>query len=342
MDSRQEPVAAPHPHREAMTRLQLRRELKSRLTVHADRCYCTRRKVVEPMTRRARDTFTGTLRPNDPRRFLVEVMLGAMGADGKVHEAEVAAMERHLEEHEMFSGLSASQQAVLLGIARDAISFANSPLARIPAIAKGLPSRLHKLTALTMACEVTVADTTIEESEITYLKTLCRALRIVDHEFEEVFLAAREKRSARDLDARVAHLRELVPSVVELFALASLGRGVLTPAHRAQIVELLAALPDLALRDQELATLVEKAYERMHFGMDLEVELKRLRHAMPSPVDRYWATVYLMCADTLSAARWRSNPFLALLQRAFVLDETDFDVAASDAAGFASLLPRVD
>lgn len=293
------------------------------------------------MTRRARDTFTGTLRPNDPRRFLVEVMLGAMGADGKVHEAEVASMERHLEEHEMFSGLSASQQAVLLGIARDALSFA-SPLARIPAIAKGLPSRLHKLTALTMACEVVVADTSIDESEITYLKTLCHALRIADREFEDVFLAAREKRSARDLDARLAHLRELVPSIVELFALRSLGRGILTPAHRAQIVELLVALPDLALRDQDLAAVVEKAYARMHFTMDLEVELQRLKHAMPNRVDRYWAAVYLMCADTLSASHWRTCPFLTLLQRTFTLSETDFDVAASDAAGFASLLPRVD
>ena len=292
-------------------------------------------------TRRARDTFTGTLRPSDPRRFLVEAMLGAMGADGKIHEGEVASMQRHLEEHEMFLGLNERHHAVLLEMARDAIAFVDNPVARIPAIAKGLPSRLHKLTALAMACEVVVADTFVDRSEVVYLKTLRRALRISGPEFEEMFLAAREKRSAQDLDVRVAHLRELVPSIVELFALRSLSLGTLIPAHRAQIAELLAALPDLEVRDQDLAQLVEKAYSRMHFAMDLEAEIQKLANAMPSPTDRYWATVYLMCADTISAAHWRSNPFLASIQRIFALDPADLDFAAGDAAGFASVLPRV-
>lgn len=293
------------------------------------------------MRTRARDTLTGTLRPNDPRRFLVEVMLGAMGADGKIHEAELASMQRHLEEHEMFGGLSERQHAVILEIARDALSFAGSPPARIPAIAKGLPSRLHKLTALAMACEVVVADTLIDQSEVAYLEALRRALRIGAQEFEELFLAARERRTARDLDARVAHLRGLVPKIVELFALRSLALGILTPAHRTQIVELLAALPDLDLRDEELAAIVEKAYARMHFSMDLEAEIRAIAKVMPSPVDRYWATVYLMCADTISAAHWRTNPFLAMVQRAFALEHADLDLAASDAAGFASVLPRM-
>jgi hypothetical protein len=298
-------------------------------------------KVVEAMTRRARDTFTGTLRPNDPRRFLLEAMLGAMAADGKIHEAELASMQRHLEEHEMFSGLSDRQHAVLLQIARDAITFASSPLARIPGIAKGLPSRLHKLTALAMACEVVVADTQIDPTEEVYLDTLRCALRISEHEFGEIFLAAREQRGTRDLDARATHIRELAPRSVDLFALRSRGHGILTPAHRAQIVELLAALPDLEVRDQDLAALVEKAYARMHFAMDLEVELRRVATVMPSPIDRYWATVYLMCADTVHAPHWRSSPFLALVQRTFALGHGDLDVAATDAAAFASLLPRV-
>jgi hypothetical protein len=268
-------------------------------------------------------------------------MLGAMGADGKIHEAELASMQRHLEEHEMFSGLSERHHAVLLQIARDSIEFASSPAARIPGIAKGLPSRLHKLTALAMACEVVVADTQIDPAEEIYLDTLRCALRISEQEFGEMFRAAREKRSTRDLDVRAAHLRELVPMIVDLFALRSLGHGTLTLAHRAQIVELLAALPDLAVRDQELATIVERAYARMDFSMDLELELQRIATAMPSPVDRYWATVYLMCADTVRAPHWRSSPFLTLVQRRFALGPGDLDLAASDAAGFASLLPRV-
>lgn len=57
---------------------------------------------------------------------------------------------------------------------------------------------------------------------------------------------------------------------------------------------------------------------------------------MPSPVDRYWAIVYLRCANTQSAAHWRSSPFLTLVQRAFALGDGDLDLAASDVVGFAS------
>jgi len=291
-------------------------------------------------TRRARDTFTGTLRPSDPRRFLVEAMLCAMGVDGNIHEGELASMQRHMEEHEMFLGLTERHHAVLLEIARDAISFAESPSARIPAIAKGLPSRLHKLTALSMACEVVVADTFVDNKEIVFLKTLRRALRIGGPEFDEMFAAAREKRSARDLDGRVAHLRGLVPSIAELFALRSLAIANLSPGHRAQVVELMSALPDLELHPQ-LATLVEKAYGRMHFSMDFEAEVQKIAAVIESPVDRFWAVVYLMCADTVSAPHWRTNPFLVLVQRVFGLADADLDLAAIDAAGFGTSLPRV-
>jgi uncharacterized tellurite resistance protein B-like protein len=291
------------------------------------------------MTRRARDTFTGTLRASDPRRFLVEAMLAAMNSDGKIHEAEVISMQRHLEDHEIFSGLTDRHHEVLLGIARDALSFSN-PLARIPAVAKGLPTRLHKLTGLAMACEVVIADTFIDQKEIIYLKTLRRALRIDRDDFEAMFQAAKDKRTARDLDERVTRLRELVPSIVELFALRSLALQNLTPAHRVQIGELIAAIPDLELGSkEELAALVERAYGRMHFSLDLETAIQKVAHALPSPVDRYWAIVYLMCADTSAAAHWRTNPFLMSVQRIFALDPADLDLAPSDAAGIVSILP---
>ncbi len=138
----------------------------------------------------------------------------------------------------------------------------------------------------------------------------------------------------------MARLRELVPSIVELFALRSLALGTLTPAHRAQIGALLAVIPDLELPDQqELATLVERAYGRMHFSLDLEAAIQKLTSTMPSPVDRYWAVVYLMCADTAAAAHWRTNPFLMSVQRIFALDPADLDLAPSDAAGIVSILP---
>jgi uncharacterized tellurite resistance protein B-like protein len=293
------------------------------------------------MTRRARDTFSGTLRPNDPRRFLVEAMLGAMAADGNVDDRELAVMNRHLDEHEMFTGLSERNQAVLLEVARDALKFAGNALARIPAIAIGLPGRLHRVTALAMSCEIVVADDAIDDAERLYLETLRLALRIAPNEFNEIFAAAREHRSTHDLDARMARFRELVPSVVELFALRSLSLLKLSPDHRAQVRDLLVALPDMALRDHELENLVEQAYNRMHVDLDLEFALEKVALKVRDPIDRYWSVVYLMCAEPPGMPpHWRTNHFLTTLKRVFALGSPYLDLAATDAAGFPSHLPR--
>lgn len=293
------------------------------------------------MTKRARETFSGPLRTNDPRRFLVEAMLGAMAADGDVDERELAVMHRHLDEHEMFSGLSERNQAVLLQLARDALKFAGNASARIPAIATGLPGRLHRVTAVAMSCEIVVADDVIDDAERAYLEALRLALRIAPHEFDEIFAAAREHRGARDLDSRVARIRELVPSVVELFALRSLTLLELTPDHRAHARRLIAALPDMALREDELEGLIAQAYGRMHVDLDLDAALMKVAQKVQDRADRYWIVVYLMCAEPAGrAAYWRTNQFLTWLQRVFGLNDGYLDLAASDVAGFASHLPR--
>lgn len=291
------------------------------------------------MSRRARETFVGPLRTNDPRRFLVEAMLGAMASDGDVDDRELAVMHRHLDEHEMFSGLSERNQTTLLQVARDALKFAGNAAARIPAIATGLPGRLHRVTALAMSCEIVVADTTIHDAERSYLEALRLALRIAPNEYADIFTAARERRSAADLDARMARFRELVPSVVELYALRSLMLLKLAPEHRAQVLALLAALPDMALRDDELATLVDQAYRRMHVDLDIWAAMLKIGEKVQGWIDRYWVVVYLMCAEP-QPTHWRSNQFLVWLQRAFVFGDSYLDLAATDAALLPSHVPR--
>ncbi len=291
------------------------------------------------MTRRARETFSGPLRTNDPRRFLVEAMLGAMAADGAVDDRELAVMHRHLDEHEMFSGLSERNQAVLLQLAREALQFSGNALARIPAIVTGLPGRLHRVTALAMACEIVVADDIIDDAERAYLEALRLALRIAPHELTEIFTAAQEHRSARDLDSRMARFRELVPSVVELYALRSLTQLKLTPEHRAQVRNLLSALPDMALREDELAALIDQAYGRMHVDLDLEAAITKIADKVQDRIDRYWVVVYVMCAEPYPA-HWRTNQFITWLQRVFALGDGYLELAAADAAGFASHVPR--
>ncbi len=293
------------------------------------------------MDKRARDVIAGALRPNDPRRFLVEAMIGAMSADGKLDEREQLVMNRHLDEHEMFSGLSAANQKLLLELANDAINFAGGSIARVPALAKGLPARLHRITAMTMACEIVVADADVAASELAYLENLRLALRIAPYEAQEMFAAARERRGLRYLDDRLLRLRGLVPVVVEVFTLRALTLGKIADDHRFELRDFLVAIPDMALRDHEIEGLLYQSFKKTRAGIGVEAELAQMAASLPDPVDRYWMVVYTMCAEQpTNLVRWRFIPFLALVQRAFQIGDADMELAATDAAGFPAQLPR--
>ena len=51
------------------------------------------------MEKRLRESLGGTLKPGDPRRFLIEVMIGAMHADGVVDSREMETLRRLLRDH---------------------------------------------------------------------------------------------------------------------------------------------------------------------------------------------------------------------------------------------------
>ena len=54
------------------------------------------------MQRSVKEFLGGGLRPNDPRRFLVEAMVGAMTADGHADPRELQMMQKIIAEHELF------------------------------------------------------------------------------------------------------------------------------------------------------------------------------------------------------------------------------------------------
>lgn len=293
------------------------------------------------MDKRARDVIAGALRPNDPRRFLVEAMIGAMDADGNIDAREQAVLRKHMDEHEMFSGLSPQNSKLLLELATDAVKFAGGSIARVPTIAKGLPARLHRITAMAMACEICVADANVAQAELAYLENLRLALRLAPYEAQDIFAAAREGRALRYLDDRLLRLRSLVPVAVEMFTLRASTLGKLTDDHRFELRDLLVAIPDMALRDHEIEGLLYQAFRRPRGGVGVEGELFQMAQSLPDPVDRYWMVVYALCAEPTSAlARWRFIPFVALMQRAFQLGDADMELAAADSAGFPMSLPR--
>ncbi|MEZ4399348.1 MAG: TerB family tellurite resistance protein [Kofleriaceae bacterium] len=292
------------------------------------------------METRARDVISGTLRPNDPRRFLVEAMIGAMNADGAVDQREREVLDRYLSSHEMFAGMTPANRKVLLELATDAVAFAGSATARVGAIARGLPARLHRITAMAMACEVCVADQLIHEGELTFLEQLRLALRIAPYEAQDIFAAAQGQRTAAYIDDRLLRLRSLVGVAVELFTVRAVTLGKLVDDHRFELRDFLGAIPDLALRQHELEGLLYQAFRKPRLtGPDSE--LVALAAGLPDAVDRYWMVVYAMCAEPLAdLPRWRVIPFVALLQRSFGLGDADMELAAADAGTFPANLPR--
>lgn len=294
------------------------------------------------MERTVRDLLGGGLKPNDPRRFLLEAMIGAMNADGVVDPREMAVLERHLAQHALFHGLAPAAARTLIELSNDAIKFAGSALARTPAIAKGLPARIHRLAAYGMAAEVAVADLTLHEGELTFLEALRIALRIALLEAEQIVAAARAGQLAYYLDDRYLRIRGLIPIACEVFALRALARGMATDDHRFGVRDFFAAIPDLQLGRDELDAELYRAFRRPR-APDAQVfgELARVAGGLPDPVDRYWMIVYTLVAELpATVPSWRVIPFIGVMQAAFQITDTDMELAVVDALTFAAAMPR--
>jgi uncharacterized tellurite resistance protein B-like protein len=279
-----------------------------------------------------RDVIGGALKPADPRRFLVEAMMGAVYADGAVDARELAVLDAHVQEHDLFQGLNASASRAMIELARDAVEFAGNSLARIPAIARGLPSRIHRLTAYAMACEVVKADGAVAEAEVTYLETLRQHLRVGAEEALTMFSAIDEKRLGRHLDDRVRRIRGLAPIVAEMFALRALLAGRLDDNHKRALTEFFLAMPDLAALPADVERLITAAFARAKKpNLDAHAELGKLSAQVVDGVDRWWMVVYALAAEPQDFRDWRLVMFVQQVGGVFGLGTLDMDLAAYDA-----------
>jgi uncharacterized tellurite resistance protein B-like protein len=284
----------------------------------------------------------GSLKPNDPRRFLIEAMVGAMNADGNIDESETAVMEHRIATHPLFKGIGANAARTLIDLSTDALKFAGSSIARAPAIAKGLPARIHRLAAYGMAAEVAAADQQVVAGELQFLEALRIATRISPLEAEHIVRAAHANRLTAYLDDRFLRIRSMIPVAVEVFALRALARAMATDEHRFKVRDFFVAIPDLAASTDELDTELYRAFRRPR-APDAQVfsELARVAESLPDPVDRYWIVVYTLTAEKPSTVpSWRVIPFMGVMQAAFQIVDTDMELAVIDALTFPASLPR--
>ena len=289
-----------------------------------------------------RDLLGGGLRPNDPRRFLIEAMICAMNADGVIDVRETAAVERQLAQHPLFQGLGANAARTLIELSTDAIKFAGSTIGRAPSIAKGLPARIHRLSAYGMAAEVAVADMTLHQGEITFLEALRIALRISPLESGQIVNAARSGQLDTYLDDRYLRIKNLIPIACEVFALRALARAMATDDQRFRIRDFFAAIPDLQLSKDELDSELYRSFRRPR-APDAQVfgELARVANGLPDPVDRYWMVVYTLVAELpATVPSYRVIPFIGVMQAAFQITDTDMELAVVDALTFPPAMPR--
>jgi len=286
-----------------------------------------------------RKMFSGKISTDDPRRFLVEAMLGAMEADGDVTEEEVATLEGNLGSHPLFEGLSGEELSRLTDLAADAIREAGGGKARLPAIAKGLPSRNHRLAGYAMASEICVADRELAEAEIEFLDQLQAALGLQEAEAKELFEAARKHSGLLTLEEKSSHVREMMPAFVRCMALMAAADEEIHHEERLGMRAVLHNIPDMTvLTGAELDEAIDIAIERAQ-GKDSKAELAAIAKVIAGPSDRYWTAVYVMIIALADGkSDWREVKFLESLKATFELSENQMDVAMTTAAQF----PAVD
>jgi hypothetical protein len=294
------------------------------------------------MERSVTGLLGGGLKPNDPRRFLIEAMIGAMNSDGVVDPREVTAVEQQISTHPLFQGLGSNAARTLIDLSNDAFRFAGGAFGRVPAIAKGLPARIHRLAAFGMAAEVVTADQRLVDGELDFLEALRIALRIAPLESEALVAAARTGRLTEFLDGRYERIKSLIPVAAEVFVLRALGRGATSDDQRFLIRDFFAAIPDLSLPGDDLDALLYQSFRMPRApGAQVFGELSRVASTLPDPVDRYWMMVYTLVAEQPSAvASWRVIPFTGVLQLVLQIVDTDMELAVVDALTFPAAMPR--
>ena len=287
-----------------------------------------------------KDLLGGSLRPSDPRRFLIEAMIGAMNADGVIDPREHAAIERQLNTHVLFKGLGPTASKTLIDLSNDAIKFAGNAIGRAPAIAKGLPARIHRLAAYGMASDIACSDLYLHHGELQFLEVLRIALRISPLESEQILAAAGGGRLTSYLDDRFLRIQGLIGVACEVFALRALARGMATDDHRHKVRDFFAAIPDLALTKDELDAELYRAFKRPR-SPDAQVfgELQRVAGTLPDPVDRYWIVVYTLVAELPATVRLARDPVM-VDAGGFQIPDADMELAVVDALTFPPALPR--
>ncbi len=285
-----------------------------------------------------RKMFSGKVKAEDPRRYLVEAMLGAMEADGEITAEEMEVLQSNLEGHDLFEDLLPEETARLIDLAADAIRQAGGGDKRLDELAKGLPNRTHRLAAYTLACEVCVSDADLPESEINFLDALQKALNLGDDEASEIFEAARSQSGLLTLEEKANKMRDIMPYFVDCMALMAAADEEVHFEELMGIRAVLRNIPDMAvLSSEELDEAIERSLERIK-DKEPAKEIGAMAANIVDFNDRYWTTVYMMIIALADGKTdWREVAFLKAVEETFQLSDVQMDQAMETAALFPTV-----
>jgi uncharacterized tellurite resistance protein B-like protein len=285
-----------------------------------------------------RKMFSGQAQAEDPRRYVIEAMLGAMEADGDLQEEEVAIFEGNLASNALFEGLTNEELSRLTDQAADAIRDAGGGKQRLTDIAKHLPSRTQRLGAYALACEICVADKQLAESEIDFLDAMQTAFALQETEAKEVFEAARKHSGLLTLEEKTAKMKVLLPKFVQCMALMASADGDVHHEERLSMRSVLRKIPDMAvMTNAELDKAMDSALDAAQ-GKDSHKELAEIAKVIDAAADRYWTTVYVMIIALADGKTdWREVKFLEAMRGAFALSSEQMDAAIATARQFPAV-----
>jgi tellurite resistance protein len=264
----------------------------------------------------------------------MEAIVGAMQADGVVTKEELEVLETSVAELEMFSSLSPEAVKTLVDIGNESVAFCGSAIRRIPYMAKGLPSRAHRMAAYGVACEIALADGE-SPPEVLYLRHLKQHFLLGDEEAKAIYEAAKKKRAMAEVEHRTLRMQDIMPLNLDCMAFMAAADGNVTDAERRALVGVLRNIGDMAVLDEaELQSAVNDAFRRIE-GRDADRELSQIAQQMGAS-DKYWAAVY-MCIMALADGQrdWRHVWLLGSAQDAFKMTDRQME----QAWGSAKLFP---
>jgi hypothetical protein len=288
------------------------------------------------------DVFAGPMKSNDPRRFFIEAMIGAMRADGDTSAAEVALLKEHVSNHALLRGLPADTIGVMVEMASQAIHFAGGSRNRVAAIGRGLCFRTHRLVAFALACEICAIDSVVVDAERDFIEQLRVALRVSTLETDAILDAIEHNCLQPFLTDRISRIWALRPLVSELFTIRAVTKHRLVDEHRFAIRNFFCSVTDLQGPNDDIDTELYRCFRKPRdAGNPVPAQLASVADQLPNLVDRYWLAVYALAAEPPAQVdHWKLVPFAGLLQNVFQLVDRDMMLAAQDALGFPANLPR--